>query len=208
VRVYVVRQGDFLGSIAWAHAVSEDAIWRAAPNAALVKLRESPNVLYPGDVLYIPDAKPTRFALRVGANNAFEAQVPTTELKLVFGDDVGPWSGEAYRVEGIVGLTLEGSTDGEGRATLAVPITCRSIMVVFPGRGRRFRVDVGHLDPVSEPSGVRARLQHLGYLRPVAPGEGDAFDRAVRDFQRAKGLDATGELTRPTLDALVESYGS
>jgi peptidoglycan hydrolase-like protein with peptidoglycan-binding domain len=55
---------------------------------------------------------------------------------------------------------------------------------------------------------VRARLQHLGYLRPVAPGDGDGLDRAVRTFQTDKGLESTGELTQPTLDALVKSYGS
>lgn len=208
MRIYVVKQGDFLGKIAWSHGVQEDAIWNLAANAALKTLRVSPNVLCPGDVLYVPDVKPTRFKLSVGSSNTFEAQVPMTTLHVAFADDGVPWSGAAYRVEGVFGMTIEGSTDGGGVATIEVPINCGSIDVVFDARGRKFRFDVGHLDPVSEPSGVRARLQHLGYLRPVAPGDGDAMDRAVREFQTDNGLDPTGEVTKATVDALTDRYGS
>ncbi len=208
MRIYVVKQGDFLASIAWTHGVGEDAIWNLPANAELKRARSSPNVLSPGDVLYVPDAAPTRFALKVGASNAFQAQVPMTTLRVAFADGGVPWAGASYRVEGIVGVTLEGSTDGGGVATLDVPINCGSLDIVFPDRGRRFRFDVGHLDPVGEPSGARARLQHLGYLRPVAPGDGDAMGRAVRDFQGDNGLEPTGELTQETLDKLEERYGS
>ena len=208
MRIYVVKQGDFLASIAWAHGVQDDAIWNHPANAALKTSRSSANVLCPGDVLYVPDAKPTRFKLAVGSSNVFEAQVPTTTLQVAFADDGVPWAGESYRVEGVFGMKIEGSTDGDGVATLDVPINCGSLDIVFPDRGRRFRFDVGHLDPVSEPSGARARLQHLGYLRPVAPGDGDAMDRAVRDFQAANSLESTGELTGETLDALADRYGS
>lgn len=207
MRVHIVKQGEFLAGIAWGYRVSEDAIWRDPANAALVAQRPSPNVLNPGDVLYVPDAAPARFKLKVGACNAFEAQVPMTTLKLRFSGDPA-WAGAAYRVEGVYGMTIEGCAGGDGAVEVEVPANCGSVELVFPDIERRFRVDVGHLDPVSEPSGVRARLQHLGFLRPVAPGEGDAMDRAVKEFQSEQGLEPTGEIDEATASKLSEAYGS
>lgn len=207
MKVHIVKQGEFLDGIASTHRVPADAIWTHPSNAALAAERESPNVLNPGDVLYVPDAKPSRFKLKVGACNAFEAQVPMTTLKLKFTGDPA-WAGAAYRVEGVYGMTIEGSAGGDGAVEVEVPANCGSVEIVFPAIGRRFRVDVAHLDPVSEPSGARARLQHLGYLRPPAPGDGDAMDKAVKDFQSEQGVEPTGELDEETTSKLTEQYGS
>ena len=53
---YTVKQGDHLSSIANAFKFSTyQTIWDHPHNAALKAQRVNPNVLYPGDVLYIPD---------------------------------------------------------------------------------------------------------------------------------------------------------
>jgi hypothetical protein len=95
--------------------------------------------------------------------------------------------------------------------------------VRFPEHDKTFTVLVGHLDPVSEPSGVKARLTHMGYLHPPAHehfaldtrgetvSEEDSDARtavAVRDFQKAQQIDVTGIVDDVTRAALVAAHGS
>ncbi len=54
---YTVEQGDCLDSIAFAHDFFPDTIWNHPPNAAIRAERKDPNILYPGDVLTIPDKR-------------------------------------------------------------------------------------------------------------------------------------------------------
>jgi N-acetylmuramoyl-L-alanine amidase len=51
---HVVREGECLASIAFENGFFPDTIWRHADNSALKERRENPNVLQPGDVLFIP----------------------------------------------------------------------------------------------------------------------------------------------------------
>ena len=94
----------------------------------------------------------------------------------------------------------------------------------FPDLDKSFKVFVGHMDPVDELSGVKARLIHLGYLIPppqehlgpdipgaAAPAEGDdeaLIKAAVCAFQKAKGLAGNGEVDDDTRTALVAAHGS
>jgi hypothetical protein len=194
---YVVSKGDYLLAIALAFGVEPDAIWSHAKNGDLVKTR-APDVLAPGDVLYVP--KPPAPTLRVsrGVGNAFTAKVPKVALRLAFAGDDGPFANEPYELHGL-GDVVKGTTDGAGLVTADVPVRARSVSIVFPKRHLEHAVDVGALDPATTPAGLRARLAHLGLAdasRPLDPAD-------VRAFQTANGLPATG---RPDADtaALAE----
>lgn len=52
---YVIAQGDCIDSIALKHGFFPDTLWNHGQNAELKSLRKDPNVLYPGDKLFIPD---------------------------------------------------------------------------------------------------------------------------------------------------------
>ena len=52
---YVVKYGDYLTKIASEHGTTWQAIWNHPANAELRAKRGSPDILYPGDVLQIPD---------------------------------------------------------------------------------------------------------------------------------------------------------
>ncbi|MEZ4446256.1 MAG: LysM peptidoglycan-binding domain-containing protein [Polyangiaceae bacterium] len=52
---HVVKTGDYLVKIAFEHGTTVAAIWQHPDNAALRAQRGSPDILYPGDVLFIPD---------------------------------------------------------------------------------------------------------------------------------------------------------
>ncbi len=208
MKTYIVRQGDHLASIAWRAGVEADAIWNHPANASIKQLRRDPNILAPGDVLTLPDSRPKKLTVSRGTNNRFVAQVPRVTLRVSVGDAQGPWAGEAWRAEGLGGAPVEGTTDGQGVATIEVPVDAASLQLVLPGRHRRMRLDVGHLDPISEDTGVRARLEHLGYLQPQVPGQPDGLNDSVSDFQTASGLEPTGELDDATQSKLTEVHGS
>lgn len=53
-QTYVVQSGDWLAKIAEEHNSTVSAIWGHPKNAVLRAQRDSPNTLYPGDILHIP----------------------------------------------------------------------------------------------------------------------------------------------------------
>jgi len=54
---YVVKDGDCIGSIGFAHGFYWKTLWDDPSNAKLKNKRNDPNILKSGDVLHIPDLK-------------------------------------------------------------------------------------------------------------------------------------------------------
>jgi LysM repeat protein len=50
---HVVVPGDYLTAIAYAAGVTVDDIWNDPANAQLKELRSNPEMLAPGDVVYV-----------------------------------------------------------------------------------------------------------------------------------------------------------
>ncbi|HZU84674.1 MAG TPA: peptidoglycan-binding domain-containing protein [Polyangiaceae bacterium] len=210
MKPYVVRQGETVASIVAVTGGDPGGVWNDPSNDELRKLRGDPAVLCPGDVLQVPDTKPAWSPVAVGGTTTFKARIPTQPLKLV----LRGLPGEAYVIHG-AGDDVKGTTDADGTLSVDVPVTCASLVLELPDRGISQRVLVGHLDPISEPSGVRQRLQNLGYGSRLAPllerfgvtsDYGDA--RMVRVFQLTSGIEPTGEADPATIDALRTAHGT
>ena len=206
---YVVREGDHLSVIAHKLGFDADAVWNDSKNADLQKLRGSPNILCAGDILYVPDPKKQWVPLTVGALNPFVAPVPTVKLSLGFSQNGKPLANVKCVVHGLPAPN-QFSTDGDGKLALSVPVTLQMVTVEFPDVPMVRRVKIGHLDPVSEPSGVLQRLQNLGYVSPRTGA--DLTDPAamagpVTAFQKARGLAITGKLDDDTRNALRQAHG-
>ena len=206
--VYIVRQGDHLASIAHGLGTTPDAVWALEANAELRARRGDGAVLHPGDALHVPAApEPRKASLRTGADNAFRANIPRTNVTLHLVADGQPLSGEPFRARAD-GIQAEGTTDGEGRATLEVRVTTRRASLFLARRNQTLVLDVGGLDPVTEVSGAQMRLSHLGHYK--GPTDGvltDAVRNALRVFQRARALPESGGLDEATAFALREAYG-
>lgn len=213
MKPYVVKQGDYLEKIAHAQRFDPDAVWSAPENAELKRQRD-PNVLFPGDVLYVPEPKepPQWLPLTVGASNLYVAQVPRTTVNLVFKDLDQPRANEPYAIYGL-GEPEEGTTDSDGAIAVNVPVHVREIRVVFPKSNVTYPVRIGDMDPIDEPTGVRKRLQNLGYyVEPSADGdEGDAEANeraAIHAFQMDHELPPTGTLDDETKAKLLDEHGA
>lgn len=52
---YAVKQGDCMESIAQKFGLFWEKIWNHPKNVKLNEQRKDPNVLYPGDVVFVPE---------------------------------------------------------------------------------------------------------------------------------------------------------
>lgn len=206
---YVVRQGDCISSIAAEHGFLPDTIWNHFSNAALKKQRKDPNILMRGDVVVIPD-KTLRYEERpTDARHVFVRRGVPEKLQLVLLDDTGfPRPNVPYTTI-IDGKLHEGSTDGEGRLVLSIPPNAKEGRLIVREGEEEYPLDLGHLDPVTEISGVQARLSNLGL--DCGSEDGELCEKtvsAIRRFQESVGLEPTGELDDETRRDLLKAHGS
>lgn len=207
MKPYVVKQGEYLEKIAHAMSFDPDQVWNDPKNAELKKQRD-PNMLHPGDILYVPDRKRKWLPLKVGAENLYVASVPATTVHLSFKHLNKPRANEPYVIHGM-GEPEEGTTDGDGALEVRVPVHVREIQVTFPQSYVTYAVHIGDMDPIDEPSGVRKRLQHLGFYPADGAADLDVADaQGIRAYQRARGLPETGTLDDATKASLLEDHGS
>jgi hypothetical protein len=207
---HVVEQGECLQKIAHRHGFPKPFdIWSHPKNKDLrVRRKDDPNVLFPGDVLWIPEKKEK--TLEKDANDAYTFKVPSLgkKLRIAVRDAADePLAGEDYELE-VAGKKHTGKTDGAGLVEAVVPAQASA------GKLRvgayTWKIAVGSLDPVVHTedegiSGIQARLRNLGYLPEHAYGKPCEKTRdAISRFQRAHGLAPTGvadAATRQKLEA-------
>jgi len=209
---YVVKQGDYLAKLAHIYDFEVMEVWHHPLNAELRAARGSPDILYPGDVLYLPmQQQPGGTEVTAKTTNRYRCRVPDVELNLVLHEDRQPLANADCVIDGLSAgpdgpTPLQQRTDAAGRLALQIPTTTSSLVVRVPGRNLVFTIAVGHLNPVDTPNGVEQRLHNLGYLGSYsAPG---AVRDATLTFQSDEGLEPTGEPDLETRDALLRRHGS
>jgi hypothetical protein len=222
VKPYIVQAGDYLAKIAHLLRLDPMEVWNKPENKALREMR-SPNVLNPGDVLWVPDVAPTPLPLKRGASNTYVSEIPDVEVVFTLRlDDGTVLKGEPYEVEGLWGVP-PGKSNEHGVVKIHVPVEVTLFHLVLFDGTLRIPILVGDLDPVDTLSGQRARLENLGFhwaltalgddeehesSNPSGPGEEEAVGRGLAEFQRAQGLPVTGLPDEKTLAALLAAHGS
>lgn len=203
---HTVRDGESITSIAHRYGFYPNTVWENEANAELRAERVKPNVLHPGDIVWIPEkvrkdvpGKQTeqrhRFRRR-GCPEKFRLQLQA------FGD---PRPHESYVIE-IDGEVFSGKTDADGWLEQDIPPGARrGKLTVRPGE--EYELQLGYLSPVSTDEGVIDRLINLGYLDAADGKDEPKVTAAIEDFQCEHGLDATGDADQPTRNKLVELYG-
>jgi hypothetical protein len=222
-RAHVCRPGECLARVAWRYLLDPQVVSAHPDNRELLAKRTDPTMLFPGDKLTIPEGKEPSFTVATGQHHRLVVHPPRKELRLVIRDENHePLANVSYT------LTLEGvrpekqncsgTTDGQGMLRERIPLKCMSGLLEISGW--RIQLRLGYLHPLpaddSDPaSGVESRLRALGYAagnsgrpRPGKPRALAADTRlALALFQTDVGVEATGNLDRPTLDKLKQDYG-
>jgi ribosomal protein S16 len=217
---YIVRQGDHLARIATAFGFSEwKKIWDHAANAALRAKRRNPDVLMPGDEVFIPERGAEKTVTRpTDTRSRFVVRRPPLQLALVLERSYGPPLANARCGLWIDGSTESPNTDAEGRLNQRIRPTANALRLLAKDSGsaldgQSIELRVGHLDPVEEPSGQRARLDNLGY-RASTTETADSAQReramrsAIEEFQCDEKLLVDGICGRVTQALLLQVHGS
>ncbi len=216
---YTVQQGDYVSSIADQFGFSDyKRIWNHPENADLKRKRQNPNVLLPGDQLFIPDKEATSYSKPTGQSHEF--QVTTTPLKLRIKLDrfySSPISSAPCELR-MGGNLVKATSDANGIVEVIIPKSVHDAILTvhykITAKGQSLPADVevpikiGHLNPESELSGQVARLSNLGYYR----GDPDILDdpefvSAVEEFQSDHGLTVDGDCGPRTQAKLRDVHG-
>jgi N-acetylmuramoyl-L-alanine amidase len=214
MKAYVVRDGDYLARIAFRAGLDPTDVWDDPKNADLKALRKNPEILHPGDIIYLPDASPTELKINPGDTLEVEARPPTVTVELVLwmsdpeNEKKNLLAGLAYTLLGGRDDVEEGTIAADGKVKFEVPVNLHEVTLVVEEEGLRFPVHIGAMDPATEPSGWKKRLAHLGYLDDDGLNETFDLSPAIRAFQRQHGLEPTGLVDDATQKALVEKHGS
>jgi hypothetical protein len=209
--VHVVAQGENVESIAYVYGHFSATIWDHPSNRDLRTLRDDPNVLLPGDPVYVPALR-ERFVggKATGRRHEFRRKgVPSLFRFRAF--VCGHALAEQPYVVTVDGRDVHGTTDVEGVLQCFVrPDAARATVRIGVEPLRwTFLVSLRTVDPVSEISGVQGRLANLGLLDAPATGVVDDATRdALRGFQAAQGLEPTGEPNEDTCKRLRDVHGS
>lgn len=199
-----------MASIAKRYGYFWRTLWDGADNAKLKAKRKNPNLLMTGDVVHLPERTTRVAALDTNRVHRFRRKGIPSKICLRLMEYGRPRKHLAYKLTTSDGVVREGKTDGEGYIRLDLqPDVPRGILELTGDWGReRYAVNLGHLDPVDEVTGVQQRLCNLG-LKCHITGHVDALTSAVlTEFQTANGLAATGEIDDATKGKLVELHGS
>ncbi len=209
---YTVKQGDHLPKIAKDHGFPDyTVIWDHPNNADLKKQRQNPNVLLPGDQVFIPDKEEKQESGGTDKRHTFAVDRKTLKLVLVLEDMLEkPIAGAQCDVS-VDGDVQKLTTDKQGKLERDIPNTAEDGVLVIHGDQTPLAdfpvyLKIGHLDPVTELSGQVARLNNLGYF----PGDGtneDEFQSAVEEFQCDYGLKIDGDCGTHTQTKLEKVYG-
>src|SRR5262249_18638965 len=138
-------------------------IWDHGNNADLKTKRPNPNVLNPGDTVFIPDKTPRTESRATTATHSFKIEIPKLEVRIqILGFDgeranalpskIKVESDEQSLNCGPTGMLRKPIQRSDENGNLTV----ESLHIDVPFK-------IGYLDPVDEPTGQQARLNNLGY---------------------------------------------
>lgn len=199
---YTVQQGDCISSIAAKFGLPFGKIWNAGENATLKQQRNDPNVLFPGDVVVVPDKVLAEEDRPTDALHRFKKKGQPTRIKLRLLLDFQARGGVKYQLD-VGGRSFTGTTDGDGYLDQEIPPDAATgTLVVTEGTVCDvFQLSLGAMDPIDTDDGVKKRLANLGY-----DTDGDLAS-AVKAFQTKENMDANGTVDDALRAKLKEVFG-
>jgi len=204
---YTVQQGDCISSIAFENGFSPDTLWNDPENKTLKQNRKDPNVLLPGDIVSIRDKEQRDQSCASEQCHRFKRKGVPEKLRMQFMDQEDhPRANVDYQLE-IDGVLSENKTDKDGKVEIWIPPNAKEGTITFPDSGEKYELQLGVLDPITETTGVQARLNNLGfYFGPIDGTMNHETIEAIKQFQAENDIDFTGEPNEQTRNALNKSY--
>ncbi len=223
--MYTVKQGDYLAKIAKAHGLADwRRIYNDPQNASFREKRPDPDLLFPGDQLFIPDKKLQETTCHTENKYTFTIQRPKYEIQMTMRDEEGsPIPLLKYELKTNMKTYQRHIEDGpEIKSHLQAGLIHETIdteeesgqLKVWLKDGDdepdfQTEIKVGHLDPVEEITGLQGRLNNLGYDCGNVDGTlGPKTANALKQYQTDHHLAVTGKADAATMAALTAQYGA
>lgn len=212
--IHTVRQGECLSSIAYSYGFNDwRTIYNHPNNADFKQKRPDPNLIYPRDVLYIPDSELKEIDCSTEKLHVFQVDLNPTYLNVCLQDQVKqPIANTPYKLT-LGSLTIEDQTDGDGWIKKKIPANSEygqlkiSLNPDNPEAIIAWNIKLGHLDPLDTTTGVKGRLSNLGYeCGAMNDDEDDVYEAAVRKFQDDTGITVDGIVGPQTRGKLKEEH--
>jgi hypothetical protein len=189
-KTYIVKQGDCLYKIAKKEGFANwRTIYDHEKNADFRELRPDPNLIFPGDKLFIPDREKRTESTDTDARRKFKKHGQKAFLYLVIEDEDGNPLDGSYTID-VAGQTKEEQLVS-GEIKMEIPADAENGTLVVRPEGApadvqwEWRLAIGHLDPLEEVSGVQGRLTNLGFeCGPVDNKNGPKTREGVETFQK------------------------
>ena len=212
--IYIVQDGDCLASIAKEAGFSDwRTIYDDPKNASFRQLRPDPNIISPGDEIFIPLKEPKTDSKGSDTATTFKLNVKETFLKVRLKDEKGqPFAGKKFSLK-IGGEVTEGVTGSDALIEQEIAANARTgQLTVFldddtTKPGFIWDLKIGALDSVDTNKGMQARLNNLGFFCGVVDGVvGSMTKAALSGFQSKNGLTVNGDADGATRDKLRQLH--
>jgi hypothetical protein len=213
-KLYIVREGDWMGKIARQHNIADpDTIYNHPPNQALKDKRNEKDLLSPGDEVWIPVREELEVPTK-GKNSgpvSIQATLAETEqLSVTLKNENGELlTNKDYTVNfSGQGQEITGNTGSSGKIEADLPAGTEQVFVDLGGE-LMMSFYLGHLDPPDTVRGASQRLRNLNcfkhdtYPNEITP---DLYD-ALRKFQYDNEINISGQLDSETSEKITEKYG-
>lgn len=213
-QVHTVKQGECLARIVKEYGFRDwQKIFDHPKNKEFKEKRSSPNILMPGDKIFIPDKEVKEEDISAGKKYKIKIKTKPIKLRLELRDNTSkPLRNKKYSLR-FQRATLEGKTNDNGLLEQEIqPDDEEGELIIWldndaSDKSMIFKINVGHLDPIEEISGIQGRLNNLGYKCGEPNGELDERTReALKVFQLSVGIEPTGEIDDDTRLLLREQY--
>ena len=173
-------------------------VWNHPENSALKQKRKDPTLLHEDDEIFIPEKVTKEVSKGSDAEHTFKIKGTPCKLKLQLLKLGEPRSNEDYVLE-VNGELIEGKTDGNGELEHFIPNDAKNGKLILRDGQETYPIKVGDLDPVDKVSGIKQRLNNLGFSSGSEnDDEDEKYAEAVKKFQAENKLDETGEMDSKT----------
>ena len=207
MKEYVVREGDTISSIAYRNGLFWRSVWDYPDNNHLKNMHRDPEILFPGDIVYIPDKKIRIEDCETGSRHSFRRIDIPEKLHLQFLEDNEPRANEDY-VLNIDGVLKEGVLDDDGFLDEDILPSANLIKIRLGEDEEYISLKLGTVEPIDVVAGVQNRLNNLGYFAGAIDNIlGEKTISALKRFQKDMDLKITGKPDQETKDKLLEADG-
>lgn len=218
---HTVQPGETLHSIANAYGFRDwRRIYDHPENQALRDAGRTPDVLFAGDVVHVPTLEPKWVSCQTERVHEFVVSRPPYAFAVELDGLPATHAGGAYRLDA-EGEVIRGHVPASGRIRHDLRRPIKSVTLTIdpvsptdpandeePTSPLELEFSVGHLDPVSEVTGVQGRLANLGFYEGEIDGDAAQHTRsAIAEFRRTEGLPDGESIDSPMSDRLAQRHG-